>query len=252
MNDTCIKKCKCLKEGIVCGYVFQQSCKLDPTMLYSCLGGGLDPEPLKTCTGACMATVNDHTCHDCTVTLAKVRAFFCTVASALTSVQNQDPYTKIFVGDLNARLENVRVRMSAADGKGDPKVLGDAAALGQLHMNATMNLINRVDNLLDLPANVVAKLGEFKTAMDDVALCSSANTSTCPEMDQWLDKTLQVAEVEGAMVKLKSSDANKSQAGLDSAADVLNRFLIEYKLSTTLSKNVGKTLDIIIQSGTDD
>lgn len=95
---------------------------------------------------------------------------------------------------------------------------------------------------------------------------SSANTSACPDMDHWLDKNTagaleqlrltnlpndKVAEVEDAVARLKSSYADKSQADLDSAAEVLNRILIEYKLSTTPKKNVGKSLDMIIQSGTD-
>lgn len=129
-----------------------------------------------------------------------------------------------------------------------------------------MNLINRVDNKLDLPANVVIKLEEFKVAMDDVTMCSSAKTSTCPDMNKLLDKNTagaleqlrktnlpadKVAEVEGAVAKLKSAYAGKSQADLDSAVETLNRILIEYKLSTTLNKNVGKSLDMIIQTSTD-
>ncbi|KAF9214292.1 hypothetical protein BGZ59_003970 [Podila verticillata] len=203
----------------ICGYAFQQSCKLDPDML---LGPG--------------------------------------------GVQNKDAYTNIFVGDLKAWLEDVRVRMSTADGKGNPTALGDAATLGQLHINVTMNLISWVNNKLDLPANIVSKLEDFKVAMDNVAMCSSANTSTCPDMDTLLDKNTaralkqlrktnlpadKVAEVEGAVAKLKSAYAGKNQADLDSAAETLNRTLIEYKLSTTLNKNVSKSVDMIIQTGTD-
>ncbi|KAG0028993.1 hypothetical protein BGZ81_004219 [Podila clonocystis] len=122
-------------------------------------------------------------------------------------------------------------------------------------MNATTSLINRVDSQLDLPANVVAKLGEFKAAMTMLPCARVRITSTCPDLDQRLNKNTagaleqlrntdlpadKVAEVEGAVAKLKNSDANKSQADLDSAAEVLNRILIEYKFSTTPSKNMGK------------
>ncbi|KAF9372206.1 hypothetical protein CPC16_002592, partial [Podila verticillata] len=137
-------------------------------------------------------------------------------------------------------FEDVRMRMSTADGKGNPTALGDATALGQLHINVTMNLISWVNNKLDLPANVVSKLEDFKNTARALKQLRKTNLPA--------DK---VAEVEGAVAKLKSAYAGKNQADLDSAAETLNRTLIEYKLSTTLNKNVSKSVDMIIQTGTD-
>ncbi|GJJ69335.1 hypothetical protein EMPS_01681 [Entomortierella parvispora] len=269
LNDTCLGPCVCRSTNDVCGLAFPASCAYIKSELYKCSGIGQLPVVSKNCTSGCMVTVRDHTCRDCKAMIDKTTGYITSLSATLRNAKGSSSLAGILFGEIEDQLERIKTNLTRFRDDVDPTNYGTIAAYGQLHINATRNILARLkanDDYLGLSSAVQTGLDTFQKAIDDVEQCSSVNVTGCPGMVNTFkrDTTAALALLDGTNLDAESKKSvrdavatiegvltSKDQDKLDEATEDLNRILILAKLDSNLGAPVAGPIDLIIGISTE-
>jgi len=216
-----------------------------------------------------MVTVRDHKCRDCKGKIDRAAGLISSLSSTLKAAERKNDLSGILFGEIEGQLDRIKTNLPTFRNDIDPTEYGLTAAYGQLHINATRNILKRLknnDDHLGLSSSVQTRLDEFQKAIDDVEQCSNVNVTSCPGLVntykrdttaalRLLDATNLDAEskksIRDAVKTVEDVITSKDQDELDGAAEDLNRILIQAKLDRNLGAPVAGPIDLIIGISTE-
>lgn len=164
--------------------MFDDSCKLEKTVLFSCNGTGTTPTKLTNCTYGCELTSPDNKCKDCDPQIKNATDALGAVGLLLEKAVKTGGSTAVVAAILAKNVEKLKLDLplAAADALG----LGAIAGPGKQLVGAASDLLDKLTNGTADAATttLIAALRALVPTLGAVEECAGGNTTDCNSIIQ--------------------------------------------------------------------